>query len=166
MDLFSLPAACSRFRVIIALLLLSIGTGWSLENGLARTPPMGWSGWNVFAGKYNETTILDVADAMSTNGILAAGYDVISIDVGWMTGRDTNGNPIIDTRRFPHGLPWLGDHLHAKGFKFGVYGMLGLWTPTNNCDPTGPGRGGSVGLEDVDATLWASWGADYLKYDH
>jgi alpha-galactosidase len=124
-----------------------------------------WSGWNAFYGFYDESTVVGVADAMATNGMLAAGYNIISIDVAWMLGRDTNGVPIINTNRFPHGLRWLGDYVHAKGFKFGAYGMLGAWTPTNTCDPTGPGRGGSVGYEDIDAALWASWGADYLKYD-
>jgi len=39
-----------------------------------------------------------------------------------MTGsRDpVTGKPIPNAQKFPHGMRWLSDQLHAKGLKFGV----------------------------------------------
>jgi alpha-galactosidase len=34
------------------------------DNGLARTPPMGWNSWNKFAGKIDDATVRAIADAM------------------------------------------------------------------------------------------------------
>ena len=33
----------------------------ALDNGLGRTPPLGWSSWNYFANHVNETVIMDVS---------------------------------------------------------------------------------------------------------
>ena len=52
----------------------------------------------------------------------------------------------------------LGDYLHSKGLKFGVYSSAG----TKTCQ----GRAGSLGYEQIDAQDYASWGVDYLKYDN
>jgi alpha-galactosidase len=41
--------------VIILLLLLVFGS--ALDNGLGRTPPMGWNSWNHFGCNINETVI-------------------------------------------------------------------------------------------------------------
>jgi alpha-galactosidase len=51
----------------------------------------------------------------------------------------------------------LGDYIHSKGLKFGVYSDVGAKT----CG----GRPGSRGHEYQDAMTYASWGVDYLKYD-
>ena len=52
----------------------------------------------------------------------------------------------------------LGDYLHSKNLKFGLYSSAG----TNTCE----GRAGGLGYEDLDAADYASWGVDYLKYDN
>ena len=36
----------------------------ALDNGLARTPPMGWNSWNKFACNVTEGAVRGVADAM------------------------------------------------------------------------------------------------------
>src|ERR1043165_10191593 len=51
----------------------------------------------------------------------------------------------------------LGDYIHSKGLKFGIYSDVGAKT----CG----GRPGSRGHEYQDAMTYASWGVDYLKYD-
>ena len=51
----------------------------------------------------------------------------------------------------------LGDYIHARGLKFGIYSSPG---PT-----TCAGFAGTYGYEEEDAKLYASWGVDYLKYD-
>ena len=44
------------------------------HNGLAKTPPMGWNSWNKFRTKIDDKTIREIADAMSSNGMKAAGW--------------------------------------------------------------------------------------------
>lgn len=147
-------------------------------NGLCLTPPMGWSEWNLFYGftstwytvdgvrqGYNQDSVVGMMDAMKTNGMQALGYTLILPDVAMVTTR-SNGVWVENREYFPNGLPWLADYAHTNGYSFGVYGSLGTWTPTNTCDPTGPGRCGSTGYEASDVAQWASWGMDYLKYDN
>ncbi len=126
-------------------------------NGLAQTPPMGWNSWNKFACNVNEAVIRKTADAMASNGMKAAGYEYIVIDDCWHGTRDANGFITEDRTRFPGGMKALGDYIHAKGLKFGIYSDAGIKT----CG----GRPGSQGHEYQDALQYARWGVDYLKYD-
>ncbi|NQX41105.1 alpha-galactosidase [Pedobacter steynii] len=124
---------------------------------LANTPPMGWNSWNKFECKINEQIIREVADAMASNGMKAAGYEYIVVDDCWQIGRDSAGNILADPERFPSGMKSLGDYIHSKGLKFGIYSDAG----TATCQ----GRPGSRGYEFQDARTYAKWGADFLKYD-
>ena len=125
---------------------------------LAPTPPMGWNSWNTFATKVDEALIKTVADAMVANGMRDAGYVYVNLDDGWSTKeRDEAGNLVADPRRFPSGMRALADHLHARGFKFGLYNCAG----TKTC----AGYPGGRDHEEQDAKTYASWGVDYLKYD-
>src|SRR5204862_7621465 len=58
------------------------------DNGLARTPPMGWNSWNKFASRVDDASVRGIADAMATNGMKEAGYQFINIDDTWEGGRD------------------------------------------------------------------------------
>ena len=125
------------------------------DNGLARTPPMGWNSWNKFAGRVDDAAVRAMADAMATNGMKEAGYQYINIDDTWEAGRDTRGNITINTK-FPD-MKALADYVHAKGLKIGIYSSPG----PNTC----AGYEGSYGHEEQDARTYAAWGIDYLKYD-
>ncbi|MCX6282632.1 MAG: glycoside hydrolase family 27 protein [Bacteroidetes bacterium] len=124
---------------------------------LAKTPPMGWNSWNKFACDINEKTIRETADAIVSSGMRDAGYVYLVIDDCWQVKRDSNGTIIADPERFPSGMKNLGDYIHSKGLKFGIYSDAG----TATCQ----GRPGSCGYEFQDARTYASWGVDYLKYD-
>lgn len=55
-----------------ALLLLAISAylpALALDNGLALTPPLGWSTWNVFQFNVSETLIKQMANAIVARGI-------------------------------------------------------------------------------------------------
>lgn len=125
--------------------------------GLAMTPPMGWNSWNKFACNVDENLIKQVADAMVSSGMKAAGYTYINIDDCWHGDRDSLGFIHPDARRFPSGMKALADYIHSKGLKMGIYSDAGSQT----CG----GRPGSRGYEFQDAQTYASWGVDYLKYD-
>lgn len=124
---------------------------------LAKTPPMGWNSWNKFGCDISEKTIREMADALVSSGMRDAGYIYLVIDDCWQLSRDSAGNILPDPVRFPSGMKNLGDYIHSKGLKFGVYSDAG----TATCQ----GRPGSRGYEFQDARTYASWGVDYLKYD-
>jgi alpha-galactosidase len=140
-----------------AIASLSAGELLALDNGLAKTPPMGWNSWNKFACNVSEELIKQIADAMVSTGMKDAGYQYIVIDDCWQVDRDSQGNIISDTKRFPSGMKALADYIHAKGLKFGIYSDAGTLT----CQK----RPGSRGYEFQDARQYAAWGVDYLKYD-
>ena len=127
------------------------------DNGLAKTPPMGWNSWNKFACNVSEKLIKDMADAMVTSGMRDAGYIYLVIDDCWQIDRDAQGNILPDPQRFPSGMKALADYVHSKGLKFGLYSDAGTLT----CQK----RPGSRGYEFQDARQYAAWGVDYLKYD-
>lgn len=129
----------------------------ALDNGLAKTPPMGWNSWNKFACNVSEKLIKEMADAMVTSGMRDAGYVYLVIDDCWQIDRDAQGNILPDPQRFPSGMKALADYVHSKGLKFGLYSDAGTLT----CQK----RPGSRGYEFQDARQYAAWGVDYLKYD-
>jgi len=126
-------------------------------DGLALTPPMGWNSWNNFGCDVDEKLIRETADAIVAGDMKAAGYEYVVIDDCWQGERDSLGFIRPDPKRFPSGMKALGDYIHSKGLKFGIYSDVGAKT----CG----GRPGSRGYEYQDAKTYASWGADYLKYD-
>lgn len=126
---------------------------------LCLTPPLGWNSWNVYAQNVSEDIILKVADEMQKNGMQDVGYEYINLDDFWHADhREADGRPKADSLKFPHGIKWLADHLHNKGFKLGIYSCAGNKT----CGE----RFGSYGYEEIDAKQYAEWGIDLLKYDY
>jgi alpha-galactosidase len=132
----------------------------ALDNGLAKTPPMGWNSWNCFHGDITDAKIRNIADLMVSTGLKDAGYIYLNLDDNWMApSRDANDNLRGDPARFPD-MKALSDYIHSKGLKLGIYGDHG----TKTC--MGINQSGSFGKETQDAKTFASWGIDYLKYDH
>ncbi len=122
------------------------------------TPVMGWNSWNKFACQINETLIQETADALVERGFAAAGYRFVNVDDCWQRSRDKDGNIEVDASTFPSGMKNLGDYIHSKGLKYGIYSSAG----TKTCQ----GRPGSLGHETQDAKFYAHVGADLLKYDN
>lgn len=124
---------------------------------LAPTPPMGWNSWNRFGCNVDENMLRQIADALVTSGMRDAGYKYLVIDDCWQVSRDANGNIVPDAKHFPSGMKALGDYIHSKGLRFGIYSDAGRKTCA--------GRPGGRGYEYQDARQYAAWGVDYLKYD-
>ena len=89
------------------------------ENGLAKTPPMGWNSWNLFQGRIDDQTVRTMADAMVTSGMRDAGYIYVNIDDTWEGVRDAQGN-LPANHKFPD-MKALADYVHSKGLKLGIY---------------------------------------------
>jgi alpha-galactosidase len=125
------------------------------DNGLARTPPMGWNSWNKFRGQVDDAAVRGIADAMVSSGMKDAGYIYVNIDDTWEGERDEKGD-IRSNKKFPD-MKSLADYVHGKGLKIGIYSSPG--------PSTCAGYEGSYGHEEQDARTFAAWGIDYLKYD-
>ncbi|MBQ2963938.1 MAG: alpha-galactosidase [Clostridia bacterium] len=130
----------------------------SYDNGVALTPPMGWSSWNTFRRNINEKLILEVATAMANSGLKQAGYQYINLDDCWQSSaRDENGRFVADYATFPRGIKPLVDEINELGLKVGIYSSNG----THTCEDLPA----SLGFEAVDADTFAEWGIEYFKYD-
>jgi alpha-galactosidase len=122
---------------------------------VAATPPMGWNSWNHFADRVTDADVRSAADTLVASGMRDAGYIYVNVDDTWEGKRDAQG--VLHTNeRFPD-MKALGDYVHSKGLKFGIYSSPGAKT----CG----GVEGSLGHEEQDAKMYAGWGVDFLKYD-
>lgn len=130
----------------------------SLDNGLGLTPQMGWNSYNKFGTNISEELIINIINAFFYNGLFEAGYRYIILDESWQKSRDENGKLLPDKEKFPNGIKPLIKLAHDKGLLFGIYSDAGTKTCGN--------RPGSLNYEDIDASTFAEWGVDYLKYDN
>lgn len=128
------------------------------NNGVALTPPMGWSSWNTFRNSIDEKLIKDTAEAMKKAGLLDVGYQYINLDDCWQSSmRTADGKLQGDLTRFPRGIKPLIEEINDLGFKVGLYTSNG----TGTCEDLPA----SLYNERVDADTLAEWGVEYFKYD-
>ena len=150
----------SKMRTIIVRVLTaalySLGC-LALDNGLGRTPQMGWNLWNHFHCDINQTVIKEMADAFIKYGLDKLGYVYVNVDDCWAESRDSNDIIVPDLKAFPD-FQGMINYVHSKGLKFGIYSDAGMKT----CK----GRPGSLGYEEIDANTYAEWKVDLLKYDN
>jgi alpha-galactosidase len=151
-ELLVKPLKFSLFLVLVFSFPIAVKA-----DGLAPTPPMGWNSWNAFEIGINEKIIRKTADLMVSSGLRDAGYVYLNLDDGWQAGRDNQGVIRPDSAKFPSGMKALGEYIHSKGLKFGLYTCAGSKT----CGK----KPGSEGHEKQDMTTYASWGVDYVKID-
>ncbi|XP_062324067.1 alpha-N-acetylgalactosaminidase-like [Osmerus eperlanus] len=154
--------------VVVCVLAFSRAT-LALDNGLMRTPPMGWLAWERYRcdidcendpkNCISENLFRDMADRLAEDGWRELGYVYINIDDCWSSHqRDKNGQLQADPKRFPGGIPKLARYLHDRGLKLGIYGDMGTLT-------CGGYPGTPVDKIDIDAKTFAAWEVDMLKYD-
>src|SRR5437016_2633325 len=108
------PSPVTRFVVF---LLLNAACWFSpsafpqAAGALAMTPPMGWNSWNKFGCNVSDKLIREMADAMVSSGMKAAGYQYVNIDDCWQVSRDAQGTIVADPERFPSGIKALAEYL-------------------------------------------------------
>jgi alpha-galactosidase len=131
----------------------------AINNGVARTPPMGLNFFYQFYRSVNEDLVNSVVDGMVSTGLQKLGYQYINLDDFWSqkSGRDAYGRLVPDPVMFPRGLKVVADRAHANNLKFGIYSDLGNKT----CGQ----YPGSYLHYDTDAQTFAEWGVDFLKLD-
>lgn len=158
MPAFSQTAFTSAISAISAVLWLSAGQrGLALENGLDRTPPMGFNTWESWGCDVTQDMVRAATDAMVSKGLKAVGYDIVGIDDCWVDAKRNATGYLQASSNFSDGMAALGKYIHEKGLKYGLYQSSGTMT----CQQ----RAGSLGYEWRDAQTFASWGVDFLKYD-
>ena len=119
---------------------------------------MGYNTWYQFRTSITESEVIRQAELLVSSGLAAAGYTCVNLDDGWMAAaRAANGELTGDTAKFPHGIGWLAERIHALGLRFGVYTAIG----TRTCQSLP----GSWEHYDQDAAAFAAWGVDFVKVD-
>lgn len=154
------------FFVVLAFITLAVlPKALAYDNGVAATPPMGWSTWctNDLCGLRDKCTEWEVkkrADALVDQGLADLGYKWLLLDDCWADHeRDANGNLQPAPKQFPSGMKSLADYIHGKGLKLGLYTCIGTQTCKKN-------RPGSYGHYVEDANNFAAWGIDMVKADN
>ena len=124
------------FKNLLFLIFLSVSQVLARDDGLARTPPMGWLSWARYGcitdcktypeACINEQLYKAQADRLVKDGYKELGYDYVNIDDCWSEmQRDSNHRLVANKQRFPSGMKSLADYMHSKGLKLGIYGDVG-----------------------------------------
>ena len=112
---------------MIRLALFAAGAA-AVNNGLAKTPQMGWNNWNTFACEVSENLLLETSRLLIDYGLRDVGYNYVVLDDCWSTGRGDDGYLIVDSTKFPRGMRHVSDALHEQDLLFGMYSSAGELT--------------------------------------
>ena len=108
------------------------------DNGLGRTPVLGWSSWSFLREHPTAANIEAQANALRDSGLQQLGYEYVNLDDFWYQcpgSQGPNVGPyglwVTDSSRFPadgdtNGMKVVADYLHSLGFKFGIYVTPGI----------------------------------------
>src|SRR4051812_7733953 len=87
------------------------------DNGVGRTPLLGWSSWSFVRRNPTAAGIEAQADAMKSSGLGKAGFRYVNVDDFWYQcpgGQGPNvdqyGRWVIDSAKFPDGVKPVADH--------------------------------------------------------
>lgn len=95
------------------------------NNGVGERPVMGWSTWYSYEAASTESDVKANIDAILSRGLSDAGYKYICVDEGWILNRTSNGTIQHDPAKYPSGMIELGQYVHSKGLKYGLYSSRG-----------------------------------------
>jgi len=108
------------------------------NNGLERTPVLGWSSWSFLRKDPTAAKVKAQARAMKKSGLEKLGYKYVNLDDFWYPCPGPQGPDVgpygrwrVDSTRFPsqgniNGIQALADYLHSRGMKFGIYVTPGI----------------------------------------
>ncbi len=132
------------------------------------SPSMGWNSWNALRCRgLDESTVVEMADALVSSGMREAGYEYLVIDDCWQAPRRRlDGRLVAHPQRFPSGIEAIAQEVRRRGLKLGLYLAPGRRTCAEIYDRYGERTGlGSFGREQLDLDTLLGWGVEYLKYD-
>lgn len=139
---------------------------------VAPYPPMQWHSWGLFthAGDdINEANMNEMADALISSGMAAAGYDTVNVVCNGWIGRDPVTHKMLENRTlWPSGIKGFAARLHGLDppLKLGCYTAPAV----TNCQcgplPNGSCEDGCLGHEVVDMNFFADAGCDHVMVDN
>ncbi len=125
--------------LLIALFVAGILHNASAEdNGLERTPVLGWSSWSFMRKLPTATKMKAQALALHDSGLQNLGYQYVNLDDFWYQcpgprgpNVDPYGRWITDPSKFPaqgdsDGIKIVADYIHSLGMRFGIYVTPGI----------------------------------------
>jgi hypothetical protein len=125
-------------------LLIALLAGGALQNssaednGLERTPVLGWSSWSFLRKGPTAAKMKAQALALHNSGLQEIGYQYVNLDDFWYQcpgaqgpNVDAYGRWITDASTFPpegdsDGIKVVADYIHSLGMKFGIYVTPGI----------------------------------------
>tara|TARA_B110000208_G_scaffold4136_1_gene5458 strand:- start:181 stop:2292 length:2112 start_codon:yes stop_codon:yes gene_type:complete len=148
--------------MVVALVSVFIAAAFGLNNGLLRTPPMGFSDACLGGGentRLNATELQAVASSFLSSGLASLGYSSMNLDDSWeLFNRSAAGALQPDPAKFPNGMKPLRDWLHDRNLTLGLY--------TSDAERSCKFTAGSLYHESIDAaTLALDYGVDFIKVD-
>jgi len=108
------------------------------NNGLERTPVLGWSSWSFLRKHPTAAKMEAQARALKESSLEKIGYRYVNLDDFWYgcpgrQGPDVGpfGRWVTDSSTFPargdtNGIKVVADYLHSLGMKFGIYVTPGI----------------------------------------
>jgi Alpha galactosidase A/Alpha galactosidase C-terminal beta sandwich domain len=108
------------------------------NNGLERTPVLGWSSWSFLRKRPTAANVKAQALALKKSGLQELGYQYVNLDDFWYQcpgPQGPNVGPyglwVTDSSRFPahgntNGIQAFADYIHSLGMKFGIYVTPGI----------------------------------------
>ena len=142
----------ASLSVSVVLGLLA-GSALGVNNGLARTPQMGWvssnkpkhtltcsdpshscaytskNNWNSLGCDVSDSLLLGTTAKLISSGLRDVGYTYVVLDDCWSAGRrDSDQWLLADQKKFPRGMKAVADDIHALGLLFGMYSSAGEMT--------------------------------------
>jgi hypothetical protein len=140
--------------------LLALPCALALNDGLCRTPIMGFNSWTAYGKGVTEQNLLDTGTFLVSSGLRELGYSWVNVDDGWsVEARDAKtGKLLPDLAKFPDGIGGLVTKLTAQNLSFGIY--------TAESSVVCTGRPGSLFQETLDAATFVEWGVKLVKNDN
>lgn len=98
---------------------------WYPSNQLAQRLPIEWNPW----WPYEDVAINEAVFLANAEKAAELGFEVCTLDAGWFGPPGTDNFwydyrgdwDLVNPERFPHGIRFLADRVHALGMKFGIW---------------------------------------------
>ncbi|MGA8183440.1 MAG: alpha-galactosidase [Terriglobia bacterium] len=183
-----------RFRVVSHVMGRRLPFFAPLDKKKWPEVPVGWISWYDYFSHVTEKEVVENAQAVARY-YKPFGLKYCLVDAGWQAeGDGEKGSPIGGdwnawNKKFPHGMKWLADQIHAQGLYAGLWlsafgnadeqfyeihpdwflhdaggsGKLGTWFGTYVADFSNPALRKYLYRTYRDHAL--NWGYDYFKLD-
>ncbi|MCL5670932.1 MAG: alpha-galactosidase, partial [Acidobacteria bacterium] len=177
-------APSCRFRVVSHVLGRRLPFFALLDKKKWPDVPVGWISWYDYFSHVTEKDVLKNVQAIASY-YKPFGLKYCLVDGGWQAEGDWNAW----NNKFPHGMKWLADQIHAHGLYAGLWlsafgtsdaqfysihpdwflhdangsGKLGTWIGTYVADFSNPAL--KKYLYDTYRNHALNWGYDYFKLD-